>query len=149
MVFFLINSEEHSGKYKNGTSTGYGSQNKREPNGEEEMKPIIPNVIFSNKASLGLFIVVLPVLILVLLAFFINCKNTSRSRTYIPLDNLRGWIRSYKIPINDAKLNLGRLLVDPKMSGFNRVALDDSDNEPDSQSDSEVEEFNINSVKRI
>ena len=49
--------------------------------------------------------------------------------------------------MNDAKLNLGRLLADPKMLGFDRVALDESDDESDSQSESEVEEFNVNSVK--
>lgn len=46
-------------------------------------------------------------------------------------------------------MNLRRILKGPRGSGFNQLATDESDEVEDDHSESEVEEFNINSVRKI
>ncbi|XP_015794084.1 peptidyl-glycine alpha-amidating monooxygenase B [Tetranychus urticae] len=113
---------------------------------------LIPAKIASLSSSPALLLVLVPLIISVIIIILIVRRRTSRLSSYSPLQEIKGWVTGYKATKNE--LNLGRILHDPKRSGFNQLAMDESDNEAelingDIHSESEVEEFNVSSIRKI
>ena len=90
----------------------------------------------------GRFIVMISAfsLIVVIIFFF---RSRKHSRNGMGINFLRRGMSN-----NRDTFDLGRLLEDPEKSGFNRVATHEVDDADGDQTDSEVEEFNVTSVKR-
>lgn len=113
--------------------------------------PLIPTS-FSSSNSVIIILILSTIILIILIAFLINRRRDYRPNSYSPLQEIKGWVTGYRSTKNE--LNLGRILNDPKRSGFNKLAMDDSDNETELingeiHSESEVEEFNVSSVRKI
>jgi hypothetical protein len=93
----------------------------------------------SNTLAMGLLAV--PLLCVIVYAFYASCRKEG-SMSYFSPSKFSLW-RSKR----SDHFDLGRLLSDPEKSGFNRVAMDESDFDGEVQSDSEVEEFSVHNIK--
>lgn len=112
--------------------------------------PEIASRITSNfsTTTIVLTLLMLPIVVIIILALMIKRTRYRWAYRRSSLKNLSGWVSSYKAAKSETKL--GRILNDPRNSGFNQLATEDS-NTSDQEyfSESEVEEFNINTVKKI
>ncbi|XP_074603914.1 peptidyl-glycine alpha-amidating monooxygenase-like isoform X2 [Brevipalpus obovatus] len=112
--------------------------------------PVIASQLasFSSTTKVMGFLV-FPVIVIIILAILVN---RNRSRWSYKRSSLRGftnWVASFRNSRTEDSMNLRRILKGPRGSGFNQLATDESDEVEDDHSESEVEEFNINSVRKI
>lgn len=100
--------------------------------------------VLNTSSSLAMGLLAVPLLCVIVYAFYVSCRKDG-SMSYFSPSKFSLW-RSKR----SDHFDLGRLLSDPEKSGFNRVAMDESDCEGlEVQSDSEVEEFNIKSARKV
>lgn len=94
-------------------------------------------------------LLIFPIVVIIILAILVN---RNRSRWSYKRSSFRGftnWVASFRNSRTEDSMNLRRILKGPRGSGFNQLATDESDEVEDDHSESEVEEFNINSVRKI
>lgn len=89
--------------------------------------------------AMGLLAV--PLLLVIVYACFVSCRKDGKMNYFSPA---KWWRRK-----GSDHFDLGRLLSDPEKSGFNRVAMEESDLDAEGQSDSEVEEFNVKNARKV
>lgn len=100
-----------------------------------------------STTTIVLTLLILPVVVVIILAIMINRTRYRWKYNRSSLKNLSGWVSKYKAAKNETKL--GRILKDPRSSGFNQLATEDSNtSDQEYYSESEVEEFNIKDVTK-
>jgi len=108
----------------------------------------IPIILTSTNSSMALVLLTIPIVCVLLISCLISCRKDAKYR-YLTAGQFNGWLRGHRHPGKaQEKFDLGRLLADPEKSGFNRVALEESEEEGGGHSDSEVEEFNVTSARK-
>ena len=107
---------------------------------------VIPlsNRILTSSNLLGMGLLAVPLLCVFIYSIYSCYCRKDGSMSYFSTSSFRNFFPSKR----KEHFDLGRLLSDPEKSGFNRVAMEESDMDFDLQSDSEVEEFNITSARK-